>query len=549
MTDAEQPTPDVGPTPEEDVVPENVVPEETVPAEAVAPDETVPEEETADTTSAPRGRGRARAATIISLRIVRGLVGAAAAVVVVGGVGLVPLPTIGIEPLATTVTPEPAEPLRLCAGSLLRLGDDTGANAGQASAVGTPRLTVAAEGGTASQAPLAGSDAGTGGTPQAPTLLSAPADATALAGAQAQTATGAGDLEGLAVSACTEPSSSQWLVGGSMTVGRTTMLLIANPTAVTAEVTLRIWGESGPVSAPGMSGIRVAPGTQRVLPLTGFAPGLASPVVHVEARGGQVVAALQTSVIRVLDPGGVDTVSAGVAPSRTSVVPAVRIADEEGVSSVLGIADYADLEAVARIGNPGETDASVELSLLPADEGGTASSFQLTVPAGTTTDVPLSSALELGEAPIPDGSYSVVFSSDQPVVTAVRASTTPVADVDADGTPEPGDADLAWFAAAPVLGDGAAVAVADAPSPVLVAYNPDNAERTLTLTPIGGGESLTLVVPPARPASIALDRDTVYLLDGAVGLRAGVTFAASGRVGGYTVTSPREGDSPLVVRP
>jgi len=98
-------------------------------------------------------------------------------------------------------------------------------------------------------------------------------------------------------------------------------------------------------------------------------------------------------------------------------------------------------------------------------------------------------------------------------------------------------------------GQQAASAVADAPAPVLVAVNPENAERVLLLEPIGGGEPITLVLPPARAASVALERDTAYRVTDAEGVRIGVTFAATGRLAGYTVRSPREADGAIVVRP
>lgn len=519
---------------------------ENAPTDADLPEESAEEDQPQRRT----GSGMARAITLVSLRVVRGLIGAAAAVVVIATVGLVPLPTVSIEPLAVTVEPEPADLLQLCPGSLLRLGDDTGANAGQASAVGTPTLTIDADGGSVTTTPLPQSDAGTGGTPQAPAALGlAAAPDAALGGAQSQASSGAGGLAGLAATACAEPTSSAWLAGGAATVGRTTLLLVANPTAVAAEVSIRMWGESGEVTAPGMAGIDVGPGEQRVLPLAGFAPGIASPIVHVEARGGQVVAALQTSVIRVLDPGGLDVVGAVAAPAMESIVPAVRIFDELGVSSALGLADHEDLEAIARIGNPGDADATVEVSVLPTVADGAATSFEITVPAGTVTDVPLSSALELGAAPFPDGSYSVQFRADAPVVTAVRASTTPDPAAGADGVPQPGPVDLGWFTSAVPLRGDVVIAVADAPDPVLVAVNPENVERTLLLEPLDGGEPLAVVLPPARAASVALERDTGYRVTDAEGVRIGVTFATTGRLAGYTVRSPRQADGPIVVRP
>src|SRR5690606_426684 len=199
--------------------------------------------------------------------VVRGLAGLAAAAAVIAAVGLVPLPTLGITPLATTVEPEPADLLALCPGAALRLGDETGANAGKPFTVGRPELTVASEGVVARE-PLARSDADGGGSDRAPTLLRvAPSDAAALAAAQAQQLDGEGDLRGLAVTGCAEPTSSAWLVGGATTLGRTTLLLLANPTPVEAEVEVEMWGDAGPISAPGMTGIAVPASGQRVLAL------------------------------------------------------------------------------------------------------------------------------------------------------------------------------------------------------------------------------------------------------------------------------------------
>jgi hypothetical protein len=545
-------------TPEVEVEPTARAEEAAVEAEAPAepdpaaePDsaaETEPEPEPAPhtTVSTP---GMGRTVTVISLRVVRGLAGMAAAAAVIAAVGLVPLPTIGVTPLSTTVTPEAADLLALCPGATLRLGDETGANAGQPFAVGTPDLTIAATG-TPTRTPLTRSDADSGGTNRAPMLLRlSPSDDAVLVAAQSQHLDGDGSLRGLAVAGCAEPTSSAWLVGGATTVGRTTLLLLANPTSVEAEVAVTMWGESGKISAPGMKGIAVPANGQRVLALSGFAPDLASPMVHVEARGGQVVAALQTSVTRVLDPGGVDFVAAGTAPSREVVIPAVRIADAEGVASSLGLEGYEDLEAVVRVGNPGEETAFVEVSVTPTTDGGTATSFQLQVPAGLVLDTALAAAFELGAEPFADGSYTVTLRADSPVVGAVRASTTPAPTRDADGDIQPGTADLAWFASASGLSGDVAISVADAGKPVLVAAATDRAAHTLTLTPIDGGDAITLDVPGTGSAAVALTPDTGYLLSGSTGVAVALTFAARGELGGYPIVSPRAADSPIVIRP
>lgn len=561
MVDDERPEPTPAPDPAAEAPPERALEadasrdsgsSDSAPAtEAPAVEAPLADAPAPDAPASPEGTGPGlgHTVTVISLRVVRGLAGMAVAAAVIAAVGLVPLPSAGITPLGTTVEPEPADLLALCPGAALRLGDETGANAGQPFAVGRPELSIASEG-TPTRTPLATSDADSGGGDSAPTLLRlAPADGAVLAAAQTQDLAGERGLRGLAVAGCAEPTSSAWLVGGATTVGRTTLLLLANPTSVEAEVEVTMWGESGPVTAPGMKGIAVPANGQRVLALSGFAPDLASPMVHVEARGGQIVAALQTSVTRVLDPGGIDLVSAGAAPARELVIPAVRIADSVGVASSLGLEGYEDLEAAVRVGNPGETTVFVEVSVTPTADQGTATSFQIQVPAGQVVDTALSSALDLGAEPFADGSYTVTLRAEAPVVAAVRASTTPAPTTDADGDIRPGGADLAWFASASPLSGDVAIAVADAAGPVLVAAASDGVAHTLTLTPLDGGAAITLEVPGSGSAAVALERGAGYLLSGTRGVAVGVSFAGQGELGGYPIESPRAADSPLVIRP
>ncbi|RII97134.1 hypothetical protein DZF97_17335, partial [Clavibacter nebraskensis] len=128
---------------------------------------------------------------------------------------------------------------------------------------------------------------------------------TDLAGAASEIVTEA-DLAGLAATSCSEATADAWLVGGATTTGRTTFVVLDNPSGVSSTVDLAITGEDGAVSAPGASGISVPAGGRRVLSLAGLAPDLSSPAVHVQSRGGQVVARLEQSTVRGLLAGGVD---------------------------------------------------------------------------------------------------------------------------------------------------------------------------------------------------------------------------------------------------
>ena len=103
-----------------------------------------------------------------------------------------------------------------------------------------------------------------------------------------------------------------------------------------------------------MNGIDVPAGAQRVLSLAGFAPGLVSPVVHVEARGGQVIAFLQQSIVRGLDAVGVDLVDAAPDPATDLTFPGVRVFDSVGVNRALSLDDWDDVAPIVRIAEPGD---------------------------------------------------------------------------------------------------------------------------------------------------------------------------------------------------
>src|SRR5690606_4453511 len=135
-----------------------------------------------------------------------------------------------------------------------------------------------------------------------------------LAGSQVQTLNGAG-LTGMSAAECVEARSDIWLVGGASDTGRTSILTLANPGEVAATVSVQIFSEEGQVAAPGAEGIVVQPNSETSYSLAGFAPDVVSPVIHVTSVGGNVVAHLQQSTVRILEPGGVDIVGPSAGPA------------------------------------------------------------------------------------------------------------------------------------------------------------------------------------------------------------------------------------------
>jgi hypothetical protein len=490
---------------------------------------------------------------VVGLRVVAGTVGIVASVAIIAAVGLLPLPAHRIAVPTVTVTPEPSDQVRVCPGALLRLGDESGQNANTASSLGAPRVTSGGSGAELVSAPLPVSDAGTGGTPAAPDRLTIPPTAGGtLAGAQSQLAD-AQDYTGFAATECAEPSGSIWLVGGSTAVGRSTLLTLANPSPVDATVELTIAGANGPVSAPGMSGIVVKAGAQRVIPLAGFAPDVATPVVHVIASGGQVVAYLQQSTVRGLDAGGVDLVGGAAAPARHLVIPGVRVLDAVGVNKALALPDWDDAAAAVRVLAPGAASAKVQVSLVPEDATFGGQSFEMDVSAGEVTELGLDSGAgtDSGAVTIPDGVYTVVIDSDQPVVAGVRVSTAvdPAAADPAAADATAPASDFAWFDPSAVLTRNTAVSIAPGPAPMLSVMNPTTAAVTVTLAAEGSGGGATLLVPAGSAASIAVDPGTTYLLGNATGLFAAVSYAGSARLAHYPVASAGPVSGPIVIHP
>jgi hypothetical protein len=377
-----------------------------------------------------------------------------------------------------------------------------------------------------------------------------PADGSDLAGAQSQQVA-VRDFVGFTTASCAEPSGSIWLVGGATTTGRTSILTVTNPTDVAAQVSLQIFGEDGAVEAPGMSGIDVPAGSQRVLSLAGFAPGLLSPVVHVEARGGRVVAYLQQSIVRGLDATGMDLIGASPEPAAQLTVPGVRILDSLATNRALALEDWDDAVPIVRIFNPGSEAVEVTVGVTPIGSEAEGTGFPINAEPGVVTEVPLDAGIEVDTGvALADGVYTVTMTADRPFLGAVRTTAAQdIGPIETDASVAAPPTDFAWYAPAPELTGDALVVVAPGPAPVLTAVNPGDSAVTVTLDAQGGGDDLSLDVPAGGSASIPVVADTAYLLTGATGLHAAISYAADDAMGAYPVASARPVSGPIVVRP
>ncbi|MBW0254905.1 DUF5719 family protein [Cellulomonas sp. PS-H5] len=356
------------------------------------------------TVARPRRTGRV--ARLLSGALVLGLTGGVVAIAVAAPpteARPVPAATVDVAPTATTL---------VCPGPL-QLPDDTLSGDSAFDRVPVAPVervtgfdTVASA--TASLTVL-GADpvALTGGTgsvasPGAATVLRAePVDGepARVAGATSSVVTD-GDLRGLSAASCARPSADVWLVGGSTELESTADLVVVNPGATPADVTVEVWGPSGPVDLANGGTFLVAPGAERVLSLPGVAAEQRRIAVRVTAAGGQVSAYLQDALLDGFTPRGTDLVTAGTGPATTQVVP--------GISVVATEVDAADAGAL-RLLVPGEVDATASVRLLgPDGDVELPGAQELDLPAGEVTDVSLGG--------LAAGSYTAVVESTEAVV-------------------------------------------------------------------------------------------------------------------------------------
>ena len=157
---------------------------------------------------------------------------------------------------------------------------------------------------------------------------------------------------GLVAQSCQAPVSEGWLVGGSTTTGRQGVVSLANPGSVPATVDLELYGSSGEISAPGARGILIQPGERRVFSLAGLAPGESSPVIRMVSAGTPVSMTLHTSLIRGLDPDGMDLVGLQDAPSVARYLPGLYVDSEAALERVSALEGYDDVGPVLAPARP-----------------------------------------------------------------------------------------------------------------------------------------------------------------------------------------------------
>ncbi|RYV51393.1 DUF5719 family protein [Pengzhenrongella frigida] len=373
-----------------------------------------------------RGPWRGRIARIAGAV---GVLTLTAAVAAAGYAAPVPADVV-VAPRSVAVPPSPR--VLTCAGPLV-LPDGAGTGDSAFDRVPVPVrtdvrvLTVPGAGARAASAgtltPLAGGEAittldpvGSGaaagratGVTGATLLYAAPLDESApLIGGATASVTTAGDLRGLSAASCQAPSADQWLVGGSTEIGNTSQLIVTNPGATAAQVTVELFGPSGRAGLGGSGSFLVAPGAEKVVVLAGVAAEQSRIAVHVSAAGGLITAHVQDNRLDGFTPAGTDLVSAGTAPARRQVVGGLVVPE-----STIDGPDVAQLRLLV----PGDTGATATLSLLGPDG-------PVVLPGAETISLAPGEVTDVSLGGLPAGAYTAVVDADEPLVAAVMITRT-----------------------------------------------------------------------------------------------------------------------------
>ncbi|WP_261166062.1 DUF5719 family protein [Microbacterium sp. Marseille-Q6965] len=483
--------------------------------EPLEPDPIEPAPPTARVADEPAPRRRMQRAWG---RSAAGLVVSGAAVLAVVAGALAPWPTLAGSAASLEVEPAPSEAVLACEGPVLALGRDV--TAATSIGIAAPAAVTAgrASGGEPSAQGLAQPDVAGEEAPSR--VVQAPEGRTLepiAAGSSASV--DEEDIAGFAASACRPPQLESWIVGGETSVGEADILLISNPGATSATVQLTVYGATDPVVPPGFEALPIPAGTQRAIPLAGIAGGEAAPVVRVTATGAPVRAALQSSLVRTLDPVGLDRQGAVTADARQrfpGVVVTEAGNEAEGASTALvRVMSRGAASAVITAIPAGETEAAVE-----------------PVSVALEPDRPV--AVDLGE--LPEGRYEVTVAGDGPLVSAVWQTTG-----FGPGT------DFAWQTPSPELTAATLVAVPAGPGARLHVSSDEGATVVVTDR---SGAARELAVPAGSSGSLPLDDGEVYTVDpGGSPVHAAVGYAGGAALAFIPVWPDPASPAPVTVYP
>ncbi|BDZ38761.1 DUF5719 family protein [Microbacterium suwonense] len=448
-------------------------------------------------------------------RIATGAVLAAACVA--GAVASVPAPwpEVRNSPAVTIVTPVPRDVVLVCNGAFRVLGRDA-TQAGLMVSAAPLRLRVDGAEDETTTAPLEMPDVTGGEGAQAIVGAVQNRSVPQIAAAESVQLSDE-DAAGFAAAPCREPSLTSWLVGGDVSTGASDIIILSNPGEVTATVDLDVYGDERSAST-----VVVPAKTQLGVPLASVAAGSRSPVVRVVSTGAPVRAALQSTLVRTLDPVGIDLQDGVSGPQKTQVILGARATPATEGDDAVGI--------VVRMLAP-DADAQATVQVRSAASGESIDEYPIELTAATPAEISL--------AGLAEGAYDIEVSSTAPVVVGARQTVRAGA-----------EEDLAWSLPSPELTADARTtfSVPSGAPATLYLRNPQPEAITVRLE---GADEQVVQVDAGGIAAVALRAGGHTLtasgsVNAAIGMRGGDGSAA---IAGWPLWPGAATQQPIVVRP
>lgn len=448
-------------------------------------------------------------------RLVTGTVVAAACVLGVVAAAAAPWTGVRNQPASTTVKPVPRDAVVVCNGTFRALGRDaTQADLMVSAATMSRRTDGQTDGVTTTEQKMpdvlgaSGAVALTGTVHDRDVPLFAASESVQLSDA---------DASGFAAAPCREPALESWLVGGDVSIGAADIILLTNPGDVTANVELTVYGDKRAAST-----VVVPAGTQLGVPLASVAAGAGLPVVHVASGGAPVRATLQSTLVRTLDPVGIDLQDGVGGPQNRQNLLGVQAAPATEGDDTTGI-------QVRMLAPSGAAKATVQVTAAGSDA--VIDEYPVELEAGRPAEVALSG--------LSRGAYDIRISSDEPLVAAARQVARAA-----------GAEDLAWTLPSPQLAEDATTMFsvpAGAPA-TLYLLNPG--EEGISVH-VGGGTDQTVQLAAGASATVAVQPGGYTLtptgrVNAAVGMLGGDASAA---IAGWPLWPGAATTQPIVVRP
>ena len=443
-----------------------------------------------------------------------GLSGAASAAIaggVIAALALIPLPSYSGTPPQLSVTPDAGSVRLACPGALSIVSAEPGSTGffspGEASIQVYPNETSVQQ----SSLPLSGSEESNN---QGFALaLTDSAQDQQLGGSQFELSQ-TEDLSGAAAAACASAHNEFWLVGGSTEIGRTTLIVLTNPSDVNSQVTLETYDENGYIEQE-TSPIVVPAREQTIVALAGYLPESIAPVVRVQSVGGQITAVMQQSTTRTLAASGVDWVTPGSIPAQDVVITGVALTgqpdiDRDEIGDVVS-----DLEPTLRLLTPGDEEATV--TVVVRNEAGAEEKYTAQLRSRQVVQLPL----VVSE----DGLYTVEVTADQPIVAGVRTVQNFNPEISAPVSSPGGD--FTWLSTNLPLPEKIFIPVPESIDSYLAVFNPTDKQVSVIVSSDLSSPQ-TVQIPARGTQRIPLNSATNVTVDQIKGLYATVVYSGNG---------------------